>query len=96
MSESVSGSKMKAKVFETILSSPGMTEKCKIVLNISRQNVLLLGRLMEFGILDEKNEFGDEIITVLPKESLQEFKEIFGELLEKANLTEFYAKLKLI
>jgi len=36
--------KEKLKIFETILSSPGMSEKCKITIQISRQQVLLLGR----------------------------------------------------
>lgn len=40
-------SREKLKIFETVLSSPGMNEKCKIVLTISRQNILVLGRLIE-------------------------------------------------
>ena len=39
--------KEKSKIFETVLSSPGMNEKCKIVLMLSRQNILLLSRLIE-------------------------------------------------
>ena len=42
-----SSNKEKSKIFETILSSPGMTEKCKIVLTISRQNILVLSRLIK-------------------------------------------------
>lgn len=57
-------------------------------------NAHLLGRLMEVGILNGKNEFVDEIVTVLPKESLQKFKEFISELLEKADRSQFYAKLK--
>ena len=33
--------KEKLKIFETVLSSPGMVEKGKINLSLSRQNVIL-------------------------------------------------------
>jgi hypothetical protein len=88
--------KEKSKIFETVLSSPGMNEKCKINLLISRQNILLLGRLIEAGLLSEKNNLDDEIISALPKESKEEFKAIQEEILNKGNLTGFYEKLKLL
>lgn len=88
--------KEKAKIFETILSSPGMTEKCKIVLLISRQNIILIGRLLETGLLTSKSESTDEIINALTKESLEELKEIQAEILKKADLMDFYEKLKTI
>lgn len=88
--------KEKAKIFETILSSPGMTEKCKIVLHMSRQNIILLGRLLETGFLTSKNEPTDEIISALPKEVSEELREMHTEILKKADLTEFYEKLKSI
>jgi len=87
-------SKEKSKIFETVLSSPGMTEKCKIVLLLSRQNILLLTRLIESGLLTNEQSFGDEIIAALAKESVEEFKTIHEEILRKSNLTEFYEKLK--
>ena len=86
----------KALIFETILSSPGMTEKCKIVLSLSRQNILLLCRLIEAGFIEEKGGFSDEILSALPKEGLQEFRLLHEEVLKKAELTEFYQKLKLL
>jgi hypothetical protein len=92
----VATSKEKSKIFETVLSSPGMNEKCKINLMISRQNILLLSRLIEAGLLSDKNNFDDEIISALPKESLEEFKGIHAEILKKADLTDFYEKLKLL
>ena len=84
----------KSKVFQTVLSSPGMNEKCKIVLMLSRQNILLLSRLIEGGLLTDEQAIDDEIITVLSKESLEEFKTVHEEILRKSNLTEFYEKLK--
>lgn len=94
MSSAVTGNKEKSKIFETVFSSPGMSEKCKISMHISRQNIILLGRLIEYGILSEKNSFNDEILSVLPKESLEDFKTIREEMLKKADLTDFYERLK--
>lgn len=89
----VSG-KEKSKVFETVLSSPGMCEKRKIVLMLSRQNILLLSRLIETGLLTKEQRLEDEIIAALPKEFLEEFKIIHEEILNKSGLTEFYERLK--
>ena len=73
-----------------------MGEKCKINLIISRQNIVLLGRLIEAGLLSEKNNLEDEIIASLPPGSLDEFKIIHEEILKKAELTDFYERLKLL
>jgi len=89
-------SKEKSKIFQTVLSSPGMNEKCKINLSVSRKNILLLGRLIEEGLLSEKNQFEDEIIASLKNDSTEEFKAIHEELLRKGELTEFYDRLKLL
>ena len=86
--------KEKSKIFETVLSSPGMNEKCKIVLMLSRHNILLLSRLIEAGLLTDEQTFDDEIIATLPKESLGEFKTIHEEILKKSELTDFYERLK--
>jgi hypothetical protein len=45
-------------------------------------------------LLTDQQNFKDEIISVLPKESLEEFKTIHEEILRKSDLTEFYEKLK--
>ena len=90
----ISSKEEKTKVFEMVLSSPGMAETCKISLKMTRQNVLLLGRLIESGILSNKGNFEDEVLGVLPEALTEEFKRIHGELLSKAGLTDFYEKLK--
>lgn len=86
--------KEKSKVFETVLSSPGMRESCKVVFVASRQNILLLSRLIEAGLLSEKNNFDDEVLQALPEESKAEFKSIHEEILKKSGLTDFYERLK--
>jgi hypothetical protein len=88
--------KEKFKVFQTVLSSPGMDDKCKFNLVLSRQNILLLCRLIEVGLMADKNDFDDEIISAFPKASLEELKNVHGDILAKGGLTEFYEKLKLL
>ncbi len=95
-SEATTEAKQKSKIFETVLSSPGMGEKCKIILMLSRQNIILLSRLIEAGLLTDKKGFDDEIIAAIPKESLNEMRTVQEEILQKANLTEFYERLKLL
>lgn len=84
----------KARIFETVLSSPGMTEKCKIVLQLSRQNILLLSRLIEAELLSKEHTLDDDIIHAFPEETEEDFRSIHEEILRKAELTEFYQKLK--
>lgn len=88
--------KEKTRVYETILCSPGMNQKCKIVLQLSRQHVLLLGRLIEAGLLTKEQHFNDEIIQALPADPAEEFKIVHEDILKKAGLTEFYERLKSI
>jgi len=71
-----------------------MNEKCKIILHISRQNIILLSRLIEAAALSGKNGFDDEIISAFPNQSLEEFKVIQEEMLREADLTDFYERLK--
>ena len=94
MSNLATTNQEKSKIFQTIFSSPGMSEKCKINLTVSRQNILLLSRIIETGLLSDNNSFDDEIIGALPVESLEEFKIIHAEILKKGELTEFYERLK--
>lgn len=84
-------SKDKMKVLETVLCSPGMTEKCKISLQLSRQAILLIGRLLEAGM---GRETSDELLTVVPKETVAELQVVQEELLKKGDLTDFYQRLK--
>ena len=90
----VGGRKEKSKVFEMVLSSPGMLEDCKISLKISRQNALLLCRVIEVGLLTEKNGLEDEILSSLPEGVKDHFKFLHEEILNKAGLSDFYEKLK--
>jgi len=88
------GENNRVRIFETVLSSPGMSEKCKVVLQLSRQHILLLARLLEAGLLPQNEALGDEVLAALPKERLEELREVHVELLSKSDLSDFYARLK--
>jgi len=83
------------KIYETLLSIPGMNEKIKIDLRIPRKNVLFLSKIIERGLsskdADDKN-LG--VLETVSSETLQELVLISGEILEKAGLTDMNEKLK--
>ena len=84
-----------AKVYDTILSIPGMNDEIKVNLRTSRKNLLLLNKVIERGINGKDSE--DRSISVLEtisKETLQEIGEIAVQLLNKAGLSEMNEKLK--
>ncbi len=83
-----------AKVFETVLSIPGMNENVKIQLTIPRRNVLLLSKVIERGLAGKDNFTDDNILAIAPKEILEELNSISDELLKKAGLIEMNEKLK--
>lgn len=84
-----------AKVYDTILSIPGMNDEIKVNLRTSRKNLLLLNKVIERGINGKDSE--DKSISILetiPRETLQELGEIAAQLLNKAGLSEMNEKLK--
>jgi len=84
----------RSKIFETILSSPGMQEPCKIVLNPTRQTILVLARLIENGMKKRDEKDNDEMISFLPQTFLDDLKSMAEELLKKGGLVDFYERLK--
>ncbi|MDJ1484216.1 hypothetical protein QNI16_27200 [Cytophagaceae bacterium YF14B1] len=80
-----------AKVYDTILSIPGMNETVKIDLRISRKNVLLLHSVIERG-LDAKNE-ESSLLESVPEETLTELRALGKDCLQKAGLIELSEKL---
>jgi hypothetical protein len=83
-----------ARVFETILSIPGMNENVKIQLTIPRKNVLLLSKVIERGLTVKDTAEENNILDITGKETLQELIEISNDLLRKAGLIEMNEKLK--
>ncbi|HZI68137.1 MAG TPA: hypothetical protein VFD44_00440 [Hanamia sp.] len=93
-SESMKGHNEKERVFETVLCSPGMNEKCKINLQLSRQNILLLCGFIEQGLHAEKGETKLPIIAFMSEDCRTEISSLMNEILERGGLTQFYQKLK--
>jgi hypothetical protein len=83
-----------AKVFETILSIPGMNDNVKIQLTIPRKNVLLLSKVIERGLAGKDAIDDNNILAISPKETLEELNTLSEELLKKAGLIEMNEKLK--
>jgi len=80
-----------AKVFDTVLSSPGMSELVKIDLKISRKNVLMLNHVIMRGLTLENDDSG--LLGSLSKDDLSELRNLSEECLQKAGLVELNQKL---
>ncbi len=83
-----------AKLYDTILSIPGMNETVKIDMKISRKNALLLNRLIECGLTLKQDEKSSNLLDNLPADTLQELFFVAEDCLKKAGLTELSEKLK--
>jgi hypothetical protein len=85
-----------AKVFDTVLSIPGMNDAVKIDLKISRKNVLLLSHVIERGLSAKDNDKPSILMTSIPEENLKELKLFGEECLQKAGLIELSEKLSVL
>lgn len=85
-----------AKVFDTVLSIPGMNDAVKIDLKISRKNVLLLNHIIERGLSAKDNDKPSILMTSIQEENLQELKLFGEECLQKAGLIELSEKLRVL
>ena len=82
-----------AKVYDTIMSIPGMNETVKIDLRISRKNALLLNSVIERGLAVKEDEKSSNLLNTVPEETLRELREFGSDCLQKAGLTELSEKL---
>ena len=83
-----------AKVYDTILSIPGMNETVKIDLKISRTNILLLHSVIKRGLSAKDDDKSSALLESIPQQTLQELQGIADDYLTKAGLTELCEKLK--
>ena len=83
-----------ARLFDTILSIPGMNESVKIDLKLSRKDVLILHSVIKRGLSpkDEKETGG--FLETIPADVLQRVSAIGEDCLSKAGLSEFSEKLQ--
>jgi hypothetical protein len=80
-----------AKVFDTVLSIPGMSETVKIDLKISRKNVLFLSHIIKMSLGSKKED--SMLLDSISIDSEQDLKSISEECLIKAGLVELNEKL---
>lgn len=85
-----------ARVYDTILSTPGMGETVKIDLKISRKNVLLLSNVIERGLTIQEGDKTADLLKSMPQENIQELKALASECISKAGLIELSEKLILL
>ncbi|WP_118975775.1 hypothetical protein [Taibaiella koreensis] len=79
-------------LYSMLLSVPGMNEKVKIDLRISRNHVLLLAQVMQSGLKKENPDIVG-LLSAMPEGSLAEMQALVGDCLAKAELTELNGKL---
>lgn len=80
-----------ARVFDTILSTPGMNETVKMDLKISRKNVLLLCHLIKDGL--NLREGSSMLLESISEQGKAELESLSEECLQKAGLIEVHEKL---
>ena len=85
-----------ARVYDTILSIPGMNETVKIDLKISRKNVLLLNSVIERGLTAKDDDKSSNLLNSVPEESLKELRAFSSDCLHKAGLIELSEKLSVL
>lgn len=84
-----------ARIYETVLSIPGMNDNVKISLNITRKNVLLLSKVIERGLSAKvPDDKSNNLLDIVPNENLQELVLLAADMLGKAGLTEMNQKLQ--
>lgn len=82
-----------AKVYDTIMSIPGMNETVKIDLRISRKNALLLNSVIERGLTVKGDDKPSSLLNSVPEETLSELRAFGSDCLQKVGLTELNEKL---
>jgi hypothetical protein len=81
-----------AKVLETVMSAPGMSESVKIDFKITRKNALLLSSVIESGLSGNGAE--SPLLSGLSKEVKEEIRGIGDDWLQKAGIKELSENLK--
>jgi hypothetical protein len=65
-----------AKVYDTVLSIPGMNEAIKIELRIPRKNVLLLSKVIERELSKEGEDNRAGVLDIVSLETLSELSSL--------------------
>ena len=82
-----------ARLYETLLCSPGMNEMVKVDLRINRKTILLLSQVIFRG-LHTKSEDQYGLPEIAGKDSVEELEQLVATCLQKGDLTELNGKLQ--
>ena len=82
-----------ARIYDTVLSIPGMNETVKIDFKISRRNVLLLNSVIKRGLTTKEEEKAGSLLGSIPADTVKELNDFADDFLTKAGLTELSEKL---
>ena len=84
-----------ARLYETLLTVPGMANLVKIDLKITLRDALLLSKIIERGLLGKDlDDSSLQILDMLSPEMTNKLSEIPKVILEKAGLIEMNEKLR--
>src|SRR5450432_1291620 len=84
-----------ARLYETVLSIPGMNEKIKLDLKLPLRNALLLSKVIERGLMGkDADDSVPNLLDLVSPELTQELLGISAEILQKTGLMEMNEKLK--
>jgi hypothetical protein len=82
-----------SKIYETVMSIPGMNEQIKLTIKIPRKTVLLLTQIIEKGILSKELQEPGSFLHAAGKDGLSNLQTVIDDLLEKSGLKEMKEKL---
>ena len=84
-----------AKLYETLLTIPGMNNRVKIDLKMPLRTALLLSKIIERGLLGKEiDDPSNQILDMLSPEMTNELMEIPKEILQRTGLIEMNEKIK--
>lgn len=81
-----------SRVYDTVLSIPGMDSTVKLSSQPTRKLVLILSQVIDQAVNEKKGQ-GMDLLSFLPEEA-EELKSLSRDFLEKAELTSLAEKLK--
>jgi len=81
------------RLYDTLLSIPGMNDQVRLNLQVSRKVVLLLCQILESGLVEAKED-PNSVLAYFPEQANEELRTMISDLLHKAGLTELSGKLR--
>jgi len=78
----------KKRVYDTLMSAPGMEDEVRVDIKIQRKHLLLFNHILGLGILPQASE----LLKHVDDGFFGAMKELGGKFLEKAGLADFNAK----